>query len=262
MELYQLQTFVIVAEEKSITGAAKRLYATPSTVSMHVKALEDELGVMLFTRTTRGMLITTKGEFLRDKAIQTLHSAQDLVNHAMTMKHMLIGTLSLGINTTASLLRIPALIQKLHENYPGIDLNLLQMSSQKIVPAIISESIDTGFVFGEIDNPKLVVVDLATIELVVAMPGSWDNSEQMLDWEGLSHLAWVSAGMDCPFHLILEQHLDSMSLSCHNIVKMDNDNSRFDLVASGVGLSLLEHEYARVGVQNGSLKIAPVDPLP
>lgn len=68
MELYQLQTFIIVAEEGSITGAARRLYTTPSTVSMHIRALEDELGVELFTRSNQGVTITAKGQQLREKA--------------------------------------------------------------------------------------------------------------------------------------------------------------------------------------------------
>jgi DNA-binding transcriptional LysR family regulator len=54
MELTHLHTFITVAEEKSITRAARRLFTTPSAVSMHIKALEDELNIQLFVRRRNG----------------------------------------------------------------------------------------------------------------------------------------------------------------------------------------------------------------
>ena len=68
MELTHLRTFVIVAEEKSISQAARRLFTTPSSISVQIKALEDELGVQLFIRNARGMQITDKGDVLLLKA--------------------------------------------------------------------------------------------------------------------------------------------------------------------------------------------------
>jgi len=65
---------VIVAEEGNLTRAAKRLYTTPSTISMHIKALEEELGVQLFVRSNQGMAITAKGQQILDKARATLHA--------------------------------------------------------------------------------------------------------------------------------------------------------------------------------------------
>lgn len=72
MELNYLQTFVVVAEEKTITHAAQRLFTTPSSISVHIKNLEEELGVQLFVRTPRGMQITEKGQILLEKARHTL----------------------------------------------------------------------------------------------------------------------------------------------------------------------------------------------
>src|SRR5688572_25004422 len=113
MELIHLQTFVVVAEEKSITQAAKRLFTTPSSISVQIKSLEDELGVQLFQRTARGMQITEKGQALLLKARQTLASVTDLVNQATEMRAYLMGEVSLGLNASLSYLRLPRLIQVL-----------------------------------------------------------------------------------------------------------------------------------------------------
>src|ERR1700730_1893012 len=111
MELYQLRTFLIVAEEGSITRAAKRLFTTPPSISAHIKMLEDEWSVILFRRTAKGMEITEKGEILRTKAEATLLAAQDLSNHATELLECLMGSLRIGLTASATFLRIPRIVK-------------------------------------------------------------------------------------------------------------------------------------------------------
>ncbi len=65
MELYHLQTFVIVANEGSITKASKRLNLTSPTISGHIKMLEDHLLIRLFERKPNGMVLTPEGQLLK-----------------------------------------------------------------------------------------------------------------------------------------------------------------------------------------------------
>lgn len=60
MEIYQLRTFVTIAKEGSITRASELLFLSQPAVSAHIKAMEDELGLVLFERTPRGMSLTGK----------------------------------------------------------------------------------------------------------------------------------------------------------------------------------------------------------
>ena len=75
MELYQLTTFVAIAREGSLTRAAERVFTSAPAVSAQLKALEDELGVKLFERTSRGMALTEAGQRLLEEAERTLASA-------------------------------------------------------------------------------------------------------------------------------------------------------------------------------------------
>ncbi|HEY1407941.1 MAG TPA: LysR family transcriptional regulator, partial [Promineifilum sp.] len=68
MEIYQLRTFVTVARESSITRAWELLFLSQPAVSAHIKAMEDELGLVLFDRTPRGMGLTSHGVKLLAKA--------------------------------------------------------------------------------------------------------------------------------------------------------------------------------------------------
>ena len=77
MELYQLKTFVVVAEEGHLTRASERLHASQPTVSAHIKALEEELETKLFSRTPKGMRLTEAGERLKGKAGAVLQRTEE-----------------------------------------------------------------------------------------------------------------------------------------------------------------------------------------
>ena len=98
MEFYHLRSFVVVAQTGNLTLAAKQLYTTPPAVSAHIKALEEELQVPLFIRTSKGMKLTEKGELLLKKAQKTLDSAFDLVNAAASSQDEIVGTFRLALN--------------------------------------------------------------------------------------------------------------------------------------------------------------------
>lgn len=262
MELYQLQTFVIVAEEANLTRAAKRLYTTPSTISMHIKGLEEELGVQLFTRSNQGMAITAKGQQILDKARVTLRAAQDLVNHATDMQAALVGQVSIGLCSAPYYLRVPQLIRRLRDDYPGIDLLLDQSTTQQITEAIVTERLDMGFVYGDVTSPALEAHHLTQTELVVVVPASWPADFDLSDWHELAARPWVSPLISCPFQQVVDAYLGRRGLNCQQRVQIDDERSRYELVKAGMGLSLLERYAADQGVTEGAVRIAPVDPLP
>ena len=83
MELYQLKTFVTVADEGNLTRAAQRLHISQPAVSAHVKALESELGVNLFERTPKGMRLTGDGEVLKAQAERALAEVEGILEQGL-----------------------------------------------------------------------------------------------------------------------------------------------------------------------------------
>jgi DNA-binding transcriptional LysR family regulator len=244
MELYQLRTFVIVAEEKNVTRAAKRLFMTPPAVSAHIKTLEEELNVALFVRTPQGMQITEKGLLLKTKAEQTLRAAQDIVNHATQMQDYLMGRLAIGLNSTPAFLRVGRLVKQMSDGYPGIDLAFDSSVSGRIIEGLQNGSLDAGYIFGALPVDTLVSHYLTTVELVIAAPKAWEDQIEHADWKNIADMPWVYSTIYCPFQGIIDDLFQQRGLKARRVVQTEDDVMKCELVGSGVGLSLLEKHEA------------------
>lgn len=261
MELHQLEVFVIVAEEENITRAAKRLFTTPSSISMTVKSLEDELGVQLFQRTSRGMQITERGRLLYDKAQNTLRAAQELANYATEIQSNLIGRVIVGLNSPPPKMRVTEWVRDINKNYTGIDLQLVSSHSGRIMEHLRTGAIDIGFVCGKIDDPQLTSYYLTDFELVVGVPMQWQDELRHATWEQLAQYPWIGADIYCPFQTWAQAIFEQYALNYQRAIQTDDDATRIALVMAGVGLSLLEASEARQEAEKGKLFIPELDPI-
>lgn len=255
MELLHLRTFIVVAEEENLTRAAQRLYLTPPTVSAHVKALEEELNVMLFIRSSTGMQLTEKGILLKEKALATLNAAQNLVNHATELQENLIGQLRFGLNASSRLLRIPQLISELETACPGIQLELSSSSTGKLLKQLQKQHLDISFIFDPPPQPEITALPLQDVELAIAVPAIWKDKIQQQNWEELSRLPWVCTDGYCPFQRLIESRFEELDLTFERLVMSDDERTKLDLVRDGVGISLLEYDALEEDVQQNRIII-------
>ncbi len=126
MELRQLATFTAVAEEGSFTRAAGRLHVVQSAVSAGVRALERELGVTLFDRTTHRVELSDAGRVLLPEARRTLAAAAAARDAIDQLHGGLRGTVRLGVmlSQRAPAVSVPRLLAALRAEHPGIDVQL------------------------------------------------------------------------------------------------------------------------------------------
>jgi DNA-binding transcriptional LysR family regulator len=253
VDLQQLRTFVVVAEEKSVTKAAKRLFLTPPSVSMQIKTLEDELGVQLFVRTSKGMALTIQGSQLKARAEQTLQAAQEMRQYAAAMQEQLLGAIRFGLNATPHLLRIAPVITQIRARYPGITVTFEHSVSGKILSALQEHTLDIGYVFGPIPAATLTGQRVCMVDLVVAAPIRWAGRVQQAYWEDLAALPWIVADEYCPFQDLVAQQFAQRHLDYQRVVQASDEATRLELVSAGVGLALLEQSEASTAADEGKL---------
>jgi len=160
MELYQLRTFVTVAETGNLTQASERLFTSQPAVSAHIKALEEELDIQLFKRTSKGMCLTTDGDALRDKAQLVLNASNDLKLKARTLQGVLTGQAKLGLNADAEYLRLAKWHNSLMAQYPQLRTQLTQGSSVELLQKVVKGRLDITFFSGDHIFDEIEIIEL------------------------------------------------------------------------------------------------------
>jgi DNA-binding transcriptional LysR family regulator len=172
MELRHLSTFRTVAAELSFTRAAARLGYVQSAVTSHIKALEDELGVRLFDRLGRRIMLTHAGTQLLGYADKIL-SLTDEATAMISQDGEPSGPVSVSAPEMLCAYRLPPVIRELHRQHPGIRLlfrsNPTGALDSGLRHALANGDIDTAFVLDEnlASTGSLRVEHLASEPLVV-----------------------------------------------------------------------------------------------
>jgi DNA-binding transcriptional LysR family regulator len=244
----------------AVTAAARRLFSTPSAVSTHVKAIEQELGVTLFSRTSRGMELTDVGRELLERARDTLRSATELEHAAARHQDRVTGRVVLGTNASEKLLRLAAVVRGLELRHPELELEIRPTDSGRVVERLRDGTLDAGHVFGPVAGDGLRVEHLPTAELVLAAPAAWEPPRE-IEWRALSELAWIAPNAPCPFQTLIDERFGALGLEYRRVASSDDDRTRYQLVRAGLGLTLLERGEAEAGAAAGELAVWETEPI-
>ena len=243
MKLPHLRTFVTVADQSSITRAARKLSLAPSTVSTHIAALEKEYGVQLFLRLHDGLRLTETGRALTTQAREILDAAAVFEARARSCRAQLIGQLRLALSIARPLFDLAGFLRYLDHHLPGIELQLSRDESARIMESLEQDKLDMGIVYGGDFDPRFYSMQLGHAELVIALPRSWrdkhDNSR-----ETLGNLPWINTGAACPFQRIIDKLFAELNIEPPQVLRADDNQTRRQLVAAGFGASLLERHEA------------------
>jgi DNA-binding transcriptional LysR family regulator len=126
MELRHLRYFVAIAEERSFTRAAERLWVAQPGLSTQIRRLEAELGVQLFERHTRGVDLTQAGELFLERARVAIAAADTAAATGRDLEAGVVGDLRLGIASGARWRPTADLIQRFTRERPGVELAVLE----------------------------------------------------------------------------------------------------------------------------------------
>jgi DNA-binding transcriptional LysR family regulator len=147
VQLRRLEYFVAVAEELSFSQAARRLHIAQPPLSNQVKKLETELGVVLFERTSRGVLLTDAGELLLEEARRILLQVEQTVAVVRRVGRGEVGRLTVGFVPSASNSVLPPILQRFRQRSPGVELFLRELRPDLVVAALQDQQIDAGLLF-------------------------------------------------------------------------------------------------------------------
>jgi len=255
MELYQLRTFAMVADEGNLTRASKRLHTSQPAVSAHIKALEDELGVSLFIRTPKGMVLTADGVKLREHAGSVLSSVAEMEREAGQMRGVLRGTLRIGINAEPEMLQVAELFAEMQTQHPDLHLHLLQAMTGEVLDKLEEDELDAGFMYGEVESERIFFTELRQLEMVVAGARHLQAEFDAASAQELGKYPWIITPEDCPFHTISSRFFKRHGFEPQHAALIDDESIIKVMVKNGMGLSLLLRQEAMAGATEERLAI-------
>src|SRR3954451_25197675 len=144
MELRHLRYFVAVAEERSFTRAAERLWIAQPGLSQQIRALERELGVQLFDRLSRGVLLTEPGRQLLEKARPAIAAADDALETARDAGAGFVGHLRVGVSTQARSELWSRLVEAFRAQRSQVELTVVEAESGTVLRDLRDCRLDAG----------------------------------------------------------------------------------------------------------------------
>ncbi|AUJ27816.1 LysR family transcriptional regulator [Lactobacillus helveticus] len=146
MNIKQLRYFLVVAKEKQITSAAKRLYIAQPPLSYQLKQLEIELGAQLFKRTAHGIELTDAGQILQSYASEILSLSESVKNQVHKTVSGELGTIAIGMASSSTGLIPMKSFQDLTKFYPEINFDIYEDNTFGIIDKLEKKTIDLGIV--------------------------------------------------------------------------------------------------------------------
>lgn len=244
MELYQLRSFVAVAEAGHLTRAAEKLHVSQPAVSAQIKALEDELDLTLFDRTSSGMVLTAAGERLLTDAERVLAAAQALRNVAKALKGEVAGKVRVGTTSDPAFIRVGEFLNTTVARHPLLQVELHQEVTGAAFAQVRDGELDASFYYGEIEHPGVDGLRLRASTYRVAAPAAWKRRVADADWSAIATQPWIITPSISTHHKLVRALFDKHGIEPIKVVEADQESVIANLVVSGVGLSLIREDLA------------------
>jgi len=256
MELSSLRIFKTVAEEGGVTQAAARLNRVQSNVSARLTQLEESLGVTLFHRSGRRMLITEEGERLlayTDRLLQLADEAQE----AMRGDRQPSGPLRIGSMETTAAARLPLLLGQFHRQYPQVDLLLDTGPTDYLVQAVLNHKVDLALVAAPVERPELMQLPVFDEELVLLTDSLHGPVTSPADVARRTLLGFRSG---CSYRRRLERWFAEGGVSPARIAEFGTYEAIIGCVAAGMGVAMMPREVLKLRELAKSVRVHTLPP--
>jgi LysR family transcriptional regulator, benzoate and cis,cis-muconate-responsive activator of ben and cat genes len=170
MELRHLRYFATVAETLNFSAAARRLHLAQPPLSAQIRALEDELGVRLFERSSRGVALTQAGRAFLPKALEALRAAERAGESARTLASGRHDELRLGVIPPAMTAGVAARIGEFHRLHPEVRLHAHQSDAATLHRLLEDGQVDVCLTRPHAASPRLRERLIERHELMLALP--------------------------------------------------------------------------------------------
>ncbi len=256
MTLTELRYIVALHQTHHFGHAADKCFVTQPTLSLAIKKLEDELGVELFERKKNDVIVTSAGERIIEQAKKVLAEASKLTELAKGVKDPLSGPLKLGVIPTVGPYLLPDLVPILRKKSPEMPLIIEENLTENLATQLRAGEIDAAIIALPFDvlGVKKYPLYEESFRVVVPIGHPWRHKKNVKAKElSEEHLLLLNSG-NCFRDQVLEACPGHMGASSEGKAGSSLETVR-NMVASGLGISVLPHSAISKPYQSRSLKV-------
>ncbi|MDL1163767.1 HTH-type transcriptional regulator GltR [Paenibacillus sp. GM2FR] len=258
MELRQLNTFRTVASTLNFSRAAEVLNYVPSNVTMQMKALEDELGVRLFDRLGKQLVLTTAGKrFLThiEGVLNQLDEARSVVHD----NENLSGTLTISANEVLCAYRLPAVFRLFRSRYPGVRLIFRSVPNQELKQTLFEGTSDVVFMLDEPIRASTLAVEPLLEETfrLFAAPDHPLSKRTVLQLDDFHGEVFLTNEKGCPYRTMFDRSFEKEGIDSITYLEFQSAEAIKQCAITGIGIAFLPEIVAGAEVERGELVALP-----
>lgn len=216
---------------KNITKAANVLFIAQPTLTKRIQLIEEELGVSIIVRNTKGITFTAEGEYIAQKADEILKCIDELKLNLSNISGGTVGTLRIGVPNSYAVYVLPNMLKEFSALYPDIKFDIVIAPSDKIISYVENHEINIGFARGTYVTPsEKYLLSVDQIYLVNLTPIELDKLPELpqIDYP---REPYISKAIDIWWN----QHFNKPA----NIrMKVNHGNSAVAMVKCGLGYAI------------------------
>lgn len=262
MELYQLEAFIAVVEERSFTRAAERVHRTQTAVSVAIRRLEEDIGVAVLSRDSRDCTLTDPGRVLLRYARRIIDARDHLQQRLAEFTELAAGRVRIAAHESAAQYLLPAPLAAFHALHPMIKIITRLCDVDQVARLVATREVDLGFGIRQLSLDRLESeVILSDPLVVVAAPDHRLAALHTVRIDDVSAEPFFAHHLQTATSAAIRELFEQHHATLNVVAELWNFETVKQFVRAGCGIAILPLSVARSDLEAGRLRVVPVPEL-
>lgn len=253
LAIYHFETLLWISRLGTFRAAAERLNTTQPAISARVREIEEQLGVALFRREGRQMVLTARGRDLVREVEPLCAGFERALTRASGFAGV-AGVVRVGAGEIAAAGCLPGFVRDVERDLPGVTLEVELDLTTRMVQQLMAGRSDLVFLAGPVASPGLRTAPIGAVALVFAASAA---TAAVIGQSDAPLPIWALPASS-PLHAVTRECLAQTGLAARAVATCDNVRTLIDIVLAGGGAAVMPEMMARADLAGGALvEIAP-----
>lgn len=262
MDLEAYYIFYVVAQSGSVSKAAENLYISQPAVTFHIKKLEESLGLPLFIRTKKGMVLTEEGRIFLEYVAKGLESFENGLSVLSNLKELDSGIIRIGASMTVSKYVLMSYLAKFHEEYPNIEIKVVNNLTENLLRDLRNGNLDMLILNMPMSDAGDLKIDkvLEVQDIFVGNKKYFDLVNGEIDLNNLNNYPLLFQKLPSNTRAYLDSYLKTNNVVIHPSMEVVSYNLIMEFVKNGFGIGYATREFIKEELDREELYEIKVKP--